>query len=472
MAFKFKNGDRPVDGYTIQRAAGKGGFGEVYYALSDGGREVAIKYLCNNSEMELRGVGACINLKSPHLVSIFDVVKAVDGEPALIMEYVSGPSLRDMLIAEPKGFAPEKAAFFVRELAKGLSYLHERGIVHRDLKPGNVFYEDGYVKIGDYGLSKFMSVSRHSGQTASVGTVHYMAPEIGSGNYAQGVDIYALGVMLYEMLLGRLPFEGSSMAEVLMKHLTSQPELEGLSEPFGKVIRKALEKDPKDRYQNVNELVDDLLDVETVAQSLAGFSTKSLDGAVRNVARQRQAPPPVPHVAAFSRIAPAAPGVAVANPGLGGFRLSPFQTPAMLADDGSICTEARTGQLYYAGFWIRVLASLMDMIIIAGASGLLCAITGISGDPPDGLVVGLAILYDGLLIGKFNGQTLGKKVLGIKVISNDGRPCSVWRSFARAIAGWLNMCTLGLTYLMVAFSDNKRGLHDHIAGTLHIYAIE
>jgi serine/threonine protein kinase len=281
MAYTFKHGDRPIDGYTIQRAVGRGGFGEVYYALSDAGREVAIKYLRDNPHVELRGVSNCMNLKSPHLVTIFDVRKTVDGEYGILMEYISGPSLRDVLIAEPKGFAPEKAAFFIREIGKGLAYLHDRGIVHRDLKPGNIFYDDGYVKIGDYGLSKAMSVSRHSGQTASVGTVHYMAPEIGSGNYSKGVDIYALGVILYEMLLGKVPFEGSSLAEVLMKHLTARPELDELPDPFGRIIRKALEKDPRDRYQSVDEMIEGLLEVDAVRQSLAGFSTKSLEGAVR-----------------------------------------------------------------------------------------------------------------------------------------------------------------------------------------------
>jgi len=296
MAYTFKHGDRPLDEYTIQRAVGRGGFGEVYYAMSDGGREVALKYLRENPQVELRGVGHCINLKSPHLVSIFDVKKNGEGDYFIIMEYCSGPSLRDLLIAEPNGFGVEKAAFFAREIGKGLAYLHERGIVHRDLKPANIFYDDGYVKIGDYGLSKFISVSRHSAQTASVGTVHYMAPEIGSGNYSRGVDIYALGVMLYEMLCGKVPFEGSSMAEVLMKHLTSQPELDNLPQPFARVIRKALEKDPKDRYQTVEEMVDDMLAGEDIQKSLAGFSPRSLEGAVRHVGRDRaDSPLPSPN---------------------------------------------------------------------------------------------------------------------------------------------------------------------------------
>jgi serine/threonine protein kinase len=296
VAYTFKHGDRPLDEFTIQRAVGRGGFGEVYYAVSDGGREVALKYLKENPHVELRGVSNCINLKSPYLVSIFDVKKSNEGEYFIVMEYCSGPSLRDLLIAEPKGFSPEKAVFFAREIAKGLAYLHERGIVHRDLKPGNIFFDDGYVKIGDYGLSKFISVSRHSAQTASVGTVHYMAPEIGSGSYSRGVDIYALGVMLYEMLCGKVPFEGSTMAEVLMKHLTTRPELDELPHGFSRIIRKALEKDPKDRYQTVEEMVDDLLSGEEIQKSLAGFKPDSLSAAVRHHGGDRaDSPMPSPN---------------------------------------------------------------------------------------------------------------------------------------------------------------------------------
>jgi hypothetical protein len=291
MAFTYKHGDRPLDGYEIQRGVGRGGFGEVYYAISDGGREVALKYLRENPEVELRGISSCINLKSPHLVSIFDVKQNKDGDYFVIMEYISGPSLRDLLVAEPQGLGTQKAAFFVKELAKGLGYLHDRGIVHRDLKPGNIFYEDGYVKICDYGLSKYISVSRHSAQTASVGTVHYMAPEVGSGNYSRSIDIYALGVMLYEMLLGRVPYEGASMGEVLMKHLTSQPEVDQLPQPFASVIRKALAKDPNDRYQNVTEMVEDILGEEDVKRSVHGFEPQSLSTVA---ARAMQDPVPSP----------------------------------------------------------------------------------------------------------------------------------------------------------------------------------
>ncbi len=308
MAYTFKHGDRPLDGYTVQRGIGRGGFGEVYYAISDGGREVALKYLRDNAEIELRGVTHCMNLKSPHLVSIFDVKKSDDGDYFIIMEHVSGPSLAELLSAESSGLGMQKAAFFLREIGKGLAYLHDQGIVHRDLKPANIFYEEGQVKIGDYGLSKFISVSRHSAQTTSVGTVHYMAPEVGSGNYHRGIDLYALGVILYEMLLGKVPFEGGSMGEILMKHLTEQPEVTGLPEPFGKVIRKALEKDPKNRYQSVNEMIDDMLEVGSVRDSLAGFNTTTISSMPRRAAhepfvspvRSPNPPPPPPYAYPFN----------------------------------------------------------------------------------------------------------------------------------------------------------------------------
>lgn len=276
MVYTFKHGDRPIDGITIQRAVGRGGFGEVYYALTDSGKQVAAKYLRENPEVELRGIAHVMNLKSPYLITIYDVRHSEEGDPFVIMEYVSGPSLRDLLIAEPNGLGPQKAAFFIKGIASGLAYLHERGIVHRDLKPGNIFYDDGYVKIGDYGLSKHIAVSAHSGNTISVGTVHYMAPEIGSGSYTKSIDIYALGVMLYEMLTGRLPFTGSSMGEILMRHLSDQPDMSAVPEPYAGVIAKALAKDPRDRYQDADEMVEALISVTEVSENLASFDASVL----------------------------------------------------------------------------------------------------------------------------------------------------------------------------------------------------
>ncbi|MCK6456230.1 MAG: bifunctional serine/threonine protein kinase/MFS transporter [Phycisphaerae bacterium] len=288
--FLFHEGDRPLEGYTIQRGVGRGGFGEVYYAVSDGGKEVALKYLRDNPSVELRGVSACLNLKSPHLVSIYDVRQSSVGEWFVVMEYVSGPSLRELLVESAGGLGVAKATYLVREIGRGLTYLHERGIVHRDLKPGNVFWDEGYVKIGDYGLSKHLTASQHSGQTVSVGTVHYMAPEIGSGNYDRTIDLYALGVMLYEMLVGRVPYAGSTVGEILMKHLTAEPEVSGLAEPFPTVLRRALAKDPRERYGTVEEMVGAIFSGGGLESTLATFEPASLSTVAGRVAHRARVP--------------------------------------------------------------------------------------------------------------------------------------------------------------------------------------
>jgi TM2 domain-containing membrane protein YozV len=284
--FQYKNGDRPLEGYTIQRAIGRGGFGEVYYAVSDSGREVALKAVQGYEDIELRGVSQCMNLKSPHLVTIFDVKRNAEDRPFVIMEYVAGPSLRELLTESPSGLGTQKAAFFLREIAKGLTFLHDRGIVHRDLKPGNIFYEDGYVKIGDYGLSKVIAASRHTAQTVTVGTVHYMAPEIGQGQYDRGIDIYALGIVLYEMLTGQVPFFGSSHGEILMKHLTASPDLTGIEEPFATVIKRALAKDPTQRFRSVQEMVEAVFGEEHIQQSVSHFRPESLSMIAQRVAQK------------------------------------------------------------------------------------------------------------------------------------------------------------------------------------------
>ncbi|MEZ6124580.1 MAG: serine/threonine-protein kinase [Planctomycetaceae bacterium] len=254
MKFTFAPESRPLDGYTIKRAIHRGGFGEVYYALSDAGKEVALKLLNNNLEIELRGVTQCLNLKHPNLVTIFDIRTDGDGDHWVVMEYVSGRGLYDTLKDFPGGMPVQDVLTWLSGIAAGLSFLHDRGIVHRDLKPANVFRDHSLVKVGDVGLSKYISESRRSAQTQSVGTVYYMAPEVARGRYGREVDVYALGIMLYEMLTGTVPFEGQTTAEILMKHLTADPDLSVLPEKLRPVIGAALEKDPERRVNSVEDL--------------------------------------------------------------------------------------------------------------------------------------------------------------------------------------------------------------------------
>jgi hypothetical protein len=264
MKFTYSSGQRPLDGYTIKRGVGRGGFGEVYYAVSDGGKEVALKLVCSNLDVELRGMSQCLNLKHPHLVALFDLRTDDRGDHWVVMEYISGESLSTVLDRHPQGVAPELARQWFLDLAGAIGYLHDHGIVHRDLKPGNIFLENGVIKVGDYGLCKFIGGSQRTGQTQSVGTVHYMAPEISTGNYNRQIDIYAAGVILYELLTGHVPFDGESAGEILMKHLTTPPDLSKVPVPFVPILDKALCKNTAHRYRTMKEMAKD---VETVSQA-------------------------------------------------------------------------------------------------------------------------------------------------------------------------------------------------------------
>ena len=255
MKFQFTSGSRPLEGYTIKRGIGKGGFGEVYFAASDAGKEVALKHVERNLEVELRGVGQCLNLKHANLIDLYDIRYDEQGEAWVVMEYIAGASLKDVIDRNPNGLPKEEVESWFRGIAAGTAYLHDHGIVHRDLKPGNIFEDEGCVKIGDYGLSKFISCSRRSGQTESVGTFHYMAPEIGKGAYGKEIDIYALGIVLYEMVTGHVPFEGESSQEIIMKHLTADPDLSAVPQPYRGMVERALKKDPEKRFKNVSEMV-------------------------------------------------------------------------------------------------------------------------------------------------------------------------------------------------------------------------
>ncbi len=252
MRFTYRSGERPLAGFTLKRGVGQGGFGEVYFAVSDSGKEVALKLLRGSSDIELRGVANCLNLKHQNLVHIYDLKVDAQGDKWLVMEYVLGDSLAHVIDRHPDGMPVSLCVNFFLNLSRAVGYLHDHGVVHRDLKPANIFLEHGNLKVGDYGLCKAISATNRK-LTKQIGTIYYMAPEIGSGSYTKSIDIYACGIILHEMLTGHVPFEGETDNEILMKHLTSTPDVSKVPQAFRAVILKAMQKNPDDRYTSMAE---------------------------------------------------------------------------------------------------------------------------------------------------------------------------------------------------------------------------
>ena len=228
------------------------------------------------------------------------------------MEYVAGANLRDLLDQQPNGLGESEARRWFAGIAAGVDHLHNAGLVHRDLKPGNIFDDMGIVKVGDYGLSKFISTSQRGGHTESVGTFHYMAPEIGRGQYGREIDVYALGIMLYELLTGRVPFDGESCHEIIVKHMTSVPDLSAVGEPYRSVIARSLDKDPNRRPSSIAEMIQPLgLSASEAIQIPALASTNVAPPATQKsqpVAARVTTPEPTPErIPVATPVSPSAP---------------------------------------------------------------------------------------------------------------------------------------------------------------------
>ncbi len=266
--------------YEILGLVGSGGMGEVYRARDTRlGREVAVKVLpaefadhpdrVRRFEQEARAVAA---LNHPNILTLYDI-GTHEGSPYLITELLEGESLRELLTDGP--LPVRKAIDISAQVAEGLAVAHEKGIVHRDLKPGNVFVtKDGRVKILDFGLVRLVkgegdstldsrAPTEDQGTKPGVvlGTIGYMSPEQVKAGPADGrSDIFALGVMLYEMLSGRRPFRGDSDAEVMTAILQSDaPPLTAeelwVPEMLGRTVAHCLEKNPDRRFQSARDVI-------------------------------------------------------------------------------------------------------------------------------------------------------------------------------------------------------------------------
>lgn len=260
------------DRYEILEVIGTGGMAVVYKAMCHRlNRYVAVKILrdelANDEEFRKRfqtEAQAVAMLSHPNIVSVYDVSHS-DGVEYIVMELIEGVTL--MQYMKKKGALGWKEALhFAVQISKALEHAHEKGIVHRDIKPQNIMIlKDGTIKVADFGIAALESAQeKKSDQT--VGSVHYIAPEQARGEQPDPrSDIYSLGVVMYVMLTGKMPYDGDTAEQVAMKHITGHPvppqELNpDIPEELAAITLKAMNSDINARYQSASELLRDLED--------------------------------------------------------------------------------------------------------------------------------------------------------------------------------------------------------------------
>jgi len=389
--------------YEIVALIGVGGMGEVYRAQDSRlGRQVALKILPHDAssdtvrrerlEREARTLAA---LNHPHIAQLYGFEESTDIR-ALVMELVEGPTLAERL-AQSGRFAVDEAVAIARQIADALEAAHEQGIVHRDLKPSNVkIREDGTVKVLDFGLAMALEASaataaeamnsptrtvHNSGAGIIVGTAAYMAPEQARGKPVdRRADVWAFGVVLYEMITGRRAFEGDEISDTFASVLKQDPDWTalpaGLPTPIRRVLRRCLEKDP---HQRISAIADARLELNerdeiptelttpkqsarraSVAVAAAVLASLIAAIAIIGLAVTWRRPPTAP-VARFSVPAPA------------GTTLFPDSTGAAISPDGRLLALV-TGDVgptlapTFTGLWLRALDSL-DARPLPGTDG-------------------------------------------------------------------------------------------------------
>jgi len=283
-----------IGNYRVTAKVGEGGMGAVYLAEHPLiGKKVAIKIVREDSEdvaerffNEARLVN---EIGHPNIVDVVDygVVEKPNGRFVyLIMEFLAGEPLAALLAREGP-LPPRRAVAIALQIADALAACHEKGVVHRDLKPDNVFLARGdVVKVLDFGIAKLASARPHTDRGMVVGTPAYMAPEQCEGrrDVDARADVYALGILCYEMLAGGVPFTGESYGDVLNQHLTRQPPpVAGVPGPLGAVVLHALEKRREERFPSM----------EVFATALANPDAY-LAGALPEATPRPQLPLPLP----------------------------------------------------------------------------------------------------------------------------------------------------------------------------------
>lgn len=258
------------DRYEILEVIGEGGMAIVYRGLDHRlNRDVAVKIMRDEmaADEEFRRrfcteSHAVAMLSHPNIVAVYDVSHN-DNVEYIVMELVDGITLKQYI--ERKGVvAWKEVVHFTKQISKALAHAHERGIIHRDIKPQNIMLlRDGTIKVGDFGIAALENeVYENNGE--AIGSIHYIAPEQARGECPDArSDIYSLGVMMYEMLTGGLPFTGNTLGEIAVQHMNAKPVPPHEKNPeipleLERITLKAMSAELSERYQSANELLSDL----------------------------------------------------------------------------------------------------------------------------------------------------------------------------------------------------------------------
>lgn len=257
--------------YEIIRRLGSGGMADVYLARDiQLGRQVAIKVLYKRYARDeefvarfRREAQSAAALNHPHIVSIYDRGEAEDSY-YIAMEYLEGRSLKDV-IDEEGPLQPARAIGFAEQILRALQFAHENNVIHRDIKPHNIVINDrGQLKVTDFGIARAGSSPSVTETGSIIGTAQYLSPEQAKGKAVeQSSDLYSLGIVLYEMLTGRVPFEGENPVAIALKHLSDEPVppqalVPDVPDNLNAVVMRSLAKDTRDRYPSAEEFLADL----------------------------------------------------------------------------------------------------------------------------------------------------------------------------------------------------------------------
>lgn len=262
---------RRLDGrYLIQSLVGVGGMANVYRGVDEKtGNAIAVKVLkeefLDNEELvrRFKNESKAISILShPNIVKVYDV-SVTDRLQYIVMEYVDGITLKEYLKQRGGALTWKETVYFATQVLGALRHAHAKGIIHRDVKPQNIMLlADGSIKMMDFGIARFSRAQSQTVSDKAIGSVHYISPEQAKGDRTDArTDIYSVGVMLYEMLSGRLPFDGDGAVSIAIMQISDKPKplaqvAPNVPEGLRQITEKAMEKDPAKRYQSAQEMLD------------------------------------------------------------------------------------------------------------------------------------------------------------------------------------------------------------------------